>query len=628
MTSRRTCRGDRPSRMRSRTFTPGDLRVRSGRTNPERSATLSRICVWGTAPNSARPWAPVSTPATIAGPGPPARPAGHWPCPRPPPPAGRRSIPRPDDGGEDHVGPRPAPPGVGRGQGQIDRSSVQPRALEDAVPGGRGEAGGQADLDAGRRAGRPWSRPLPAGGRSRPGRRPRRRRPRRRRWPPRLGRVPGEQLGEDLDLRLAHGPLHEFVRGRPPGSVVADAAHGLPGPGGRPARPRRRRTPSSRPCPGRPDRMAGVIGSSSAQVSSATAGDRVMPRPARPVTTTTPGADLVPDTDPVVGGRRVHAGPPAHHRRQRPAQDGFGPLPQSVVEELLHGEVEGLVVDVGVADGEAAAGPLDEQKLHPEGHRLRRRGRQAGPAGPVEGRVVAHRVAVGHRCGHRRRRRCRLHHLQPAPPQRGARPGRPRSTRPGPCGRHRDRRGPVDPWWRRRRWSVTVPVSHLAPPAARGATGSGPPLEVGPAARRGRPAVRPRRRAGTGRPPSTFPRMAGLAARTPSASSTVSSRAAASGRAATSSIRANSAASVATVIEPLARKPDPRGQSGGGSPTARGPAGPAPVPPRRPARSPTPGRSSAPRPAGGRRRPRAGPPPSPAGRPRGRASSRSRRRRR
>ncbi len=58
---------------------------------------------------------------------------------------------------------------------------------------------------------------------------------------------------------------------------------------------------------------------------------------------------------------------PAHRRTTGGSSQPrivFGPGAQAVVEGLLDGEVERLVVDVGVADGEAAAGPLDEQQLH------------------------------------------------------------------------------------------------------------------------------------------------------------------------------------------------------------------------------------------------------------------------
>ena len=105
---------------------------------------------------------------------------------------------------------------------------------------------------------------------------------------------------------------------------------------------------------------------------------------------------------------------------------------------------------------------------------------------------------------------------------------------------------------------------------------------------------------------------------TPSASRTMSSRAAASGRAATSSIEVGLAGSVATVIDPLARKPTAGARTAASSHNSRArKAGPTPDP--RPARSPRPTRSSAPRPGGGRRRPRAGPPPCRAGPARGRA---------
>ena len=120
----------------------------------------------------------------------------------------------------------------------------------------------------------------------------------------------------------------------------------------------------------------GFHGLTSSQVCSAMAGDRVIPRPAGPVTTHTAGFDLLAVADAVIGGRRVHPGPTPDDRGQLPTEDRLGPVTEAVVGGLVHREVEGLVVDVGVADGQSAAGPLDEQELHGPLGRLRPGGRK------------------------------------------------------------------------------------------------------------------------------------------------------------------------------------------------------------------------------------------------------------
>ena len=101
-------------------------------------------------------------------------------------------------------------------------------------------------------------------------------------------------------------------------------------------------------------------------VCSAMAGDSVMPRPARPVITTTPGSTSArKHTRPSVAAEYTPA-----HRRTTGGSDhpriSSARAAQPVVEELLDGEVEGLLVDVGVADRETPVGALDEQELHPE----------------------------------------------------------------------------------------------------------------------------------------------------------------------------------------------------------------------------------------------------------------------
>src|SRR5664280_1649189 len=49
---------------------------------------------------------------------------------------------------------------------------------------------------------------------------------------------------------------------------------------------------------------------------------------------------------------------PSDHRWQLPPEDRLGTGPQPVVEGLVDGTVEGLVVDVDVADGEPASRPV------------------------------------------------------------------------------------------------------------------------------------------------------------------------------------------------------------------------------------------------------------------------------
>ena len=97
--------------------------------------------------------------------------------------------------------------------------------------------------------------------------------------------VAAKELGEDGDLRLAHGAtdvgagvVHEIARGEPDG--VEGGLEGLldgsfVGHGG-----------SGHVERGKTDGCGHLV--SSFQVSSAMAGERVMPRPAGPVTITTP----------------------------------------------------------------------------------------------------------------------------------------------------------------------------------------------------------------------------------------------------------------------------------------------------------------------------------------------------
>ncbi len=119
--------------------------------------------------------------------------------------------------------------------------------------------------------------------------------------------------------------------------------------------------------------------------------------------------------DGSVGGEGVDAGPATHHRGELPAQDGLGPGTELPVGGLIDGEVERLLVDVGVADGEASPGPLHTQQLHAPLGAPGCRGGKCGATGQVEGGVVAHGVTVGQGGGQVSRRGGGLHHLEPAP---------------------------------------------------------------------------------------------------------------------------------------------------------------------------------------------------------------------
>ena len=193
---------------------------------------------------------------------------------------------QPQHGGEDHVGPRPPASRVRRGQHEVNQPLPSQRG-DDAVAGGRGEAGGQAE-----------SHPrVPEGGQAGlgPGDGPH--------LAPVDGAVEGvlegrigllgpvpvaiEQLGEHGDLGLAHGAADVLLRVPPePTCGQADrvervlegfldgAVVGHRGAGHVQGH--------------QSDR--GFHAVTSSQVCSAIAGDRVIPRPAGPVTTHTAGS--------------------------------------------------------------------------------------------------------------------------------------------------------------------------------------------------------------------------------------------------------------------------------------------------------------------------------------------------
>ena len=126
--------------------------------------------------------------------------------------------------------------------------------------------------------------------------------------------------------------------------------------------------------------MGGVIGSVPPRSPRRWPGTGSCPGRPAPVTTTTPGSGVVAVADAVVGRHRVDAGPAPHHRGQRPTEHGLGPGPQVVVEVLLDGEVEGLVVDMGVADGQPPGGPLRRAGAACPTRRWSAPGRGARPA--------------------------------------------------------------------------------------------------------------------------------------------------------------------------------------------------------------------------------------------------------
>ena len=147
-----------------------------------------------------------------------------------------------------------------------------------------------------------------------------------------------------------------------------------------------------------------------------------MPRPPGPVTRTTPGSTSARWYSACPASGRLHLavdpGPAALDPGEGHAEQRLGPPAQVVVGVLVQVERERLGVLVRVADGQPAAGPLDQQQL---GAGLRRGPFlrwQPVPSGQVEGGVVAQRVAVGQRRGDPIGQRRRLHHLQPDPPDR------------------------------------------------------------------------------------------------------------------------------------------------------------------------------------------------------------------
>ena len=211
-----------------------------------RPATESRITAALAPASSSRLARPVSTPAT--------RPA---PARRPGLDVARGvaddgeladgPAAQPEQGGQRHVRPRAATPGVGGRERQVDQRPPA-ELVDDGVPGGGGEAGGQAYPDARlAQAGHHLGR---AGHRLNPARRDRLGVARlERRVGPLRVRLAGEDLPEHLDLGLPHGRpggLHGLVvSGRPaatpPRSIAAAKAVITP--------PSSRRW--CRPCPGR-----------------------------------------------------------------------------------------------------------------------------------------------------------------------------------------------------------------------------------------------------------------------------------------------------------------------------------------------------------------------------------------
>ena len=281
------------------------------------------------------------------------------------------SMPRRSTAGQDHVRVRAAAAAhIGRAQRQVDRRRASRARSRIASAVGAGEAGRQRDPHARRHAAPRLSPRHPGSGLTLSIELAVRVSRTRRSRPARAASV-AEQRPEDGDLRLAH--RRDDVIGHPGAVGRRRRCRARRAPAGtRRARGRRRR-PS---CPAM-SRQASVIviavtsrfasrsSPSWRSVSSAIAGEQVMPRPPGAVTAMTPGATSAAVVDRAVGGLAVDAGPAAHDRRQRAAEDRLGHVAQMVVRRLLDGEVERLVVGVGVADRQPAVRPLHHQQLHP-----------------------------------------------------------------------------------------------------------------------------------------------------------------------------------------------------------------------------------------------------------------------
>ena len=175
--------------------------------------------------------------------------------------------------------------------------------------------------------------------------------------------VAAEHRAEDVDLRLAHRRAHvlEVRRAarRPSGSKPIPAER-------LDERPLDDAAVAARSCPPCRAPRVGSPAPLRSNVSAAMAGDSVMPRPPGPVTTTRPGSGTTRTQTDVVGGLRVDTRPSGAAPAAAVGRGSTPPARQQVLVRLLvDREVVRLVVDVGVADRQLAAGPLRDRAAAP-----------------------------------------------------------------------------------------------------------------------------------------------------------------------------------------------------------------------------------------------------------------------